>query len=302
VTPASVDLGTGTRLPTSDEMDRVLVLGASGFVGRELWDHFGGPATSGTHREGYLPVDATDLGDLREKVAPVRPSVLINCAGLADVDRAEREPAIAESLNRTVVENLVRLQPEVGYRLVHISTDYVFDGTKGSYRETDPVNPINEYGRSKLRGEEVALHLPGSLVARISSPYGHGSASRKPQFFRYVTDALRSGRPVNALTDQRVTATFLPDLASGIEALLQGSTTGVVHLGSTEPLTRFEFALKVARVIGADPALVTGGLRSDMTQWTAPRPGDTSLNVELSRAHGVRYTPVDTALRLLLSS
>jgi len=282
-------------------MDRVLVLGGSGFVGRELRDHFGGPATSRTMREGYVAVDATDFADLRTKVAAARPEVLINCVGLADVDRAEREPALADSLNRGVVENLVRLQPEFGYRLVHISTDYVFDGGKGDYREADPANPINEYGRSKLHGEEAALGAPGSLIVRISSPYGHGFGARKPQFFRYVTEALRAGTPVKALTDQRVTATFLPDLASGLDTLLRRSETGVVHLGSSEALTRFQFAQKVAEVVGADRALVTRGLRAEMAQWVAPRPNDTSLNVDRSLSCGVRYTPVETALKTLLS-
>lgn len=282
-------------------MDRVLVLGGSGFVGRELCDHFGGPAVSRSPREGYISVDATDFEDLRAVVTPIHPEVLINCVGLADVDRAQRDPTLAELLNHRVVENLIRVQPEIGFRLVHISTDYVFDGEKGDYRETDAVRPINEYGRSKLKGEQAALRSETAMVVRISSPYGRGFGARKSQFFRYVTDTLRAGRPVKALTDQRVTATFLPDLASGVETMIRQSVSGVVHLGSVEPLTRFEFAQKVARVVGADPALVVRGSRSEMTQWAAPRPNDTSLNVDRSRALGVTYSSVETALRTLLN-
>ncbi|MGP8135205.1 MAG: SDR family oxidoreductase [Thermoplasmata archaeon] len=282
-------------------MERTVVLGGSGFVGRELSEHFECPSTSSSGRAGRITLDATRLEDLRAKLVPLKPDLLVNCVGLADVDRAEREPALADSLNRAVVENLVRVQREIGFRLVHISTDYVFDGAKGGYRETDPVHPINEYGRSKLRGEETALRSPGSLVIRISSPYGQGFGARKPQFFRYVTDSLRSGKPVVALTDQRVTATFLPDLAGAIETLARGSVSGTVHIGSGEPLTRFEFAKAVANVVGADPSLVAPGVRSDMKQWTAPRPADTSLNVERSRKLGVTYTSVDVALRGLLS-
>jgi dTDP-4-dehydrorhamnose reductase len=283
-------------------MQRALVLGGSGFVGRELSEYFHCPGTSLTPREGLLTVDATRVDDLRAKIGSLSPELLVNCVGLADVDRAEREPGLADSLNRLVVENLARIQPPMGFRLVHISTDYVFDGSKGDYRETDPVHPINEYGRSKLRGEEAAQPLADALTVRISSPYGRGFGARKPQFFRYAMDNLRSGKPVKALTDQRVTATFLPDLARAIETLTQRSASGIVHVGSAEPLTRFEFAQKVAKVVGADPALVAPGLRSDMTQWTASRPNDTSLNVERSKGLGVEYTSVEGALRELLPS
>jgi dTDP-4-dehydrorhamnose reductase len=282
-------------------MVQPVVLGGSGFVGREITDHLGCPATSMTGRDGLARVDATNLEELRRLLRNLAPSILINCVGLADVDRAEREPGVADALNRQVVANLAELQPELGFRLVHISTDYVFDGNKGSYREGDLTHPINEYGRSKLRGEEAALRSAGALVVRISSPFGRGFGARKPQFFRYVTDSLRSGKPVKALTDQRVTATFLPDLARAIETLTGRSVSGVVHVGSAEPLTRFEFAQTVARTLEVDPKLVIPGLRSEMTQWTAARPNDTSLNVESSQRYGVTYTPVGAALSMLLS-
>jgi dTDP-4-dehydrorhamnose reductase len=283
-------------------MERTVILGGSGFVGRELADFFGCPSASLSGRGNSTALDATRTDDLRSKLADLRPEILINCVGLADVDRAEREPGLANSLNREVVDNLVRIQPELNFRLIHISTDYVFDGDLGNYSERDPVHPINEYGRSKRRGEVAALLHSGNLVLRISSPYGRGFGARKPQFFRYVTESLRSGRPVKAITDQRVTATYLPDLARAIETLVRGRASGVVHVGSEEPLSRFEFAKAVALVVKAEVGLVTAAVRSEMTQWSAPRPRDTTLNVGLSRQLGIKYTPVDSALRTLLRS
>ena len=172
-------------------MDRVLVLGGSGFVGRELRDHFGGPAISGSPREGYLPVDATDLNDLRAKVTAARPEVLINCVGLADVDRAEGEPALADSLNRGVVENLVRLQPEVGSRLVQISTDYVFDGEKGSTgRRTPSARSTSTVGRS-------CAAKRWRYVPREPSPSGYrpptGTDSGRGSPSSFGTPRMRSG-------------------------------------------------------------------------------------------------------------
>jgi len=283
-------------------MDRIVVLGGSGFVGQEVVAELGGPATALRARESYIGLDARDFNDLRVKLGLWTPEVVVNCVGLADVDRAEIEPGEADSLNRGVVENLVRLQTDMAFRLVHISTDYVFDGVQGGYTEQDAPRPINEYGRSKLRGEEAALRSQDSLVIRISSPYGAGFGARKPQFFRYVMESLRSGKSVRALTDQRVTATYLPDLARAIVTLIERSARGLVHVGSEEPLTRFEFAQKIAGVVNANPGLVHSGLRSDMTQWKAPRPGDTSLDVSRSKTLGVSYTPVEVALTRLCAA
>lgn len=283
-------------------VDRLLILGGSGFVGRELTNRFRCRATSTLGGDGFLAADATRPEQLRALLERERPRVLVNCVGLADVDRAEREPELAESLNHRVVEGLVRFQGEFPFRLVHISTDYVFDGGRGNYTEDDATRPVNEYGRSKRRGEEAAGRSPDALVVRISSPFGRGFGARKTQFFRYVTEQLRRGSPVKALTDQRVTATYLEDLASAIEALLARDVRGIVHVGSEEALSRHEFALKVAQVVGADPALVEPARMAEMTQWVAARPADTTLSVARSRSAGVHYTPVTAALRELLTT
>ena len=280
---------------------RPLILGGSGFVGRELMEYLSCPGTSSSTREGFSDVDATNPGRLLSVLSTLRPGVVINCVGLADVDRAEREPALAEELNHRVVEHLVTVQRELPFELVQISTDYVFDGERGNYAEEDPTHPVNQYGESKLKGEHAVEGSSSALIVRISSPFGRGFGARKPQFFRYVVDTLRAGKPVRALTDQRVTATFLPDLARAITTLVERGTHGVVHVGSTEPLTRFEFARKVAETVGADPDLVHPGLRSEMAQWVARRPADTSLSVRRSERVGVRYTSVAAALRELLN-
>ena len=282
-------------------MPSCVVLGASGFVGSEIARDLGAAGTSLTSREGYVTLDATQPGALRTVLGRLAPSVVVNCVGLADVDLAEREPELAESLNHVVLQHLVRAQDDLGFRLVQISTDYVFDGRTGAYVESDPPAPVNEYGRSKLRGElEVAGRLD-TLVVRISSPFGEGFGARKTQFFRYLSEALRAGRSVRALTDQRVTATYLPDLGRALVRLLDRSMTGIVHITSPDARTRFEFAHEVARVVGADPSLVVPATRSEMSQWTAPRPSDTSLDVGRSIDAGVQYTPVGDALRALLA-
>lgn len=280
-------------------MGGTVVLGGSGLVGSSIARRLGALATSHTPREGFEPVDATRPDELRAFLTARAPSTVVNCVGLADVDRAEREPAAADALNRGVVEHLARLQDDLGYRLVHISSDYVFDGRTGAYREEDPASPINEYGRSKHRGETVLTGRDRCLVLRISSPYGRTPVGRKPQFFQYAAESLAAGRPVRALTDQRVTATYLPDLARAVEHLVERDGSGLLHIGSAEPMTRYEFARAIAETVHADPALVEPATRSEMTQWVAPRPADTSLEVSRSVAAGVVYTRVRDACRSL---
>ncbi len=280
-------------------MAGTVVLGASGLVGGSLLKPLAATGTSLHPREGLAAVDATDEGALRRGLAELRPQVVVNCVGLADVDRAEREPDLADQLNRLVVENLTRVRSELGFRLVHISTDYVFDGARGHYSEDDPTGPVNEYGRSKLRGEQV---LPtDALVLRISSPFGETARSSKVQFYRYVSDSLRAGRSVRALTDQRVTATYLPDLAEAISKLLELRRAGVYHVGGPVSYSRYEFARTVAELLGAEAGLVVPATRREMTQWSAPRPADTSLDVRRSTADGVQYTPLREALSRLLT-
>lgn len=278
-----------------------VVLGASGFVGSALRSSLGGVGLALHPRPDVTALDLTSPAEVLSALSALRPSRVVNCVGLADVDAAERDPATAGRLNGATVENLAEVRRRLGFRLVHISTDYVFDGTRGLYREEDPPAPLNEYGRSKLRGERALAGEDNCLVVRISSPFGPGFGARKPQFFRFVQEALRAGRPVRALTDQRVTATYLPDLAAAVAAAERSELTGLLHVGSREPRTRFEFAREVAAAIGASAELVTPSLRGEMTQWTAPRPADTSLDVERSVRLGVRYTSVAEALRELLT-
>lgn len=106
---------------------------------------------------------------------------------------------------------------------------------------------------------------------------------------------------MRALTDQRVTATYLPDLVRAVRTLTERNVTGVVHVGSQDPLTRFEFAQLVAKVTDTDCALVQPATRAEMTQWVARRPADTTLNVEFSRRYGVTYARVEDALSAALS-
>ncbi|MBX8632491.1 MAG: SDR family oxidoreductase [Thermoplasmata archaeon] len=282
-------------------MEEMVVLGGSGFVGGEISEFFSCPATSASGKEGFVKCDATDVSDLRRVLERFRPKVVVNCIGLADVDRAETDRDLARRLNTDSVYNIVSLQNELGFRLVHISTDYVFDGSRGNYSEADEPSPVNVYGSTKLEGEKAALANPLNLILRISSPFGRERGTTKMQFFRFVYNSLRQGRTVSALRDQIVTATYLPDLSRAIRRLVQSEGAGVFHVTSTEALSRFDFAMMVARLSGLDASLVVPATVGDMKQWKARRPLNTSLSVSKSISAGVSYTKPELAVRELLN-
>ena len=278
-----------------------LVLGGGGFVGRELVNHFGCPGTNTTGNEGFIRCDATVAEELKSTIRRLRPRIVINCVGLADVDRAETEPDLAYALNEIVVKNIVSLAHEFRFGLVQISTDYVFDGSRSNYTENDATNPINTYGLTKLAGEIAAASESGTLIVRISTPFGKDRGRGKRQFFRFVIDMLREGREVKAVEDQFVTSTYLPDLAKAIDTLCERNCSGIYHVTGQDRMSRYEFARLVARAAGLDDGHITEASIKDM-HWRANRPPDTSLSVSKSLSQGVTYTNTRNAIEEILTS
>ena len=283
------------------KQSKMLVLGGSGFVGRVLVSRFKCPGTSFSGKEGYLRCDATDFLSLAHVLEETNPDVVVNCVGLANVDLAETNPELARKLNLLSVRNIVEMQKKLHFKLVHISTDYVFDGEEGHRAETDKENPINAYGKTKLEGEHEISDKEDSLILRISTPYGDGKGSVKKQFFEHIVENVSKGNTVKAVSDQIVTPTYLPDLARAMKTLLDNERTGVFHISSLDTLSRFEFAQEVARAAGLNEELVEPVPMRSLEGWIAKRPRDTSLDVSLSMKSGVKYTRIRDALGELMS-
>jgi dTDP-4-dehydrorhamnose reductase len=255
----------------------VLLLGASGFlganvahslasdgaVGREVIVH-GGASAPAPLVPGSRTVlaDLTDaatvddvLSDVRRSLGAGEPILVVNCVALADVDRCEAEPDRAELLNATLPERLATRCAADGMQLLHVSTDAVFDGRSGPYREDHPVAPTNVYERSKARGETLVLAaLPTALVARTNivgwSPTGRRS------LLEHFHDRLAGGEQAPGFTDIAFRPLpvhwFWPTCA----ALLAHARTGLRHVTGPELLSKHAFGLRVARAFGLDEALV----------------------------------------------
>jgi dTDP-4-dehydrorhamnose reductase len=233
-----------------------LVTGASGLLGRELTALL---TAEGEHVIGLAraDLDITDTPAVTAALERYHPHVVINCAAWTAVDKAEEHEDAAYAVNGRAVADLAIACGSHECILVHLSSDYVFDGTVGApYAENDPPRPSTAYGRTKLAGERaVRTTLPEtSYVVRTAWLYGaHG-----PSFVRTMINHARMGRSVSVVNDQRGQPTWSADVARQLRALVTArAPAGIYHATSSGETTWFGLASEVYRHAGADPALVT---------------------------------------------
>ena len=228
-----------------------------------------------------LSLDVTDEVSVRKSISQIKPEVIVNSAALTDVDKCEVNPQLARDLNATSVEYLARSAKEASCFLVQVSTDFVFDGTKGNYSENDRPHPINQYGLTKLAGEEAAKNCGEGRwsVARTSVLYGHGRPQR-PNAATYIIDSLRKGQKIFIVKDQYSSPTLNTNLALMVIEISERHLPGVIHTAGATRLSRYDFALGLADRM-KPPLEKKLILPTDAgnIQWTAKRPLDSSLQV-----------------------
>lgn len=231
---------------------KVLVTGAGGMLGRAVVAAFseaGWEVAAAARQE----LDVTDFAAVRNAVCGLHPAVVVNCAAYTAVDRAELEPDKAVAANALGARNLALACLEAGAELVHISTDYVFSGSKGRpYGVWDPCDPVNAYGRSKALGEElVRLALPRHYVVRTAWLFGHG----RRNFVSAVLEAARSSGVVQVVDCEWGCPTFAEDLARALVGLVKCGVHGTYHVTNSGSATRLELAREAVRLAGV-PARV----------------------------------------------
>lgn len=249
-----------------------LITGVSGMLGRDLTAHLerDGEGVTGYSR-GEL--DITDPAAIRAILDRDKPTVVVNCAAWTAVDNAEACEDAALKVNGNAVADLAAACADHGIRLVHVSTDYVFDGvSRQPYEEDDPPAPRTAYGRGKLAGERAVLDLiadgQSSYVVRTAWLYGaHG-----PNFVRTMVELERQRPTVDVVNDQHGQPTWTADVASQIVALVRSdSPCGIYHATSSGQTTWFELAREVFGLLGADSDRVRP-TTSNAFPRPAPRP------------------------------
>ena len=239
-------------------------------------------------------------------VRSVRPDLVVNAAAYTAVDQAEREPDAAHAINATAVGVLAEEARRAGAQLIHYSTDYVFDGSKGTpYVEEDAPNPINEYGRSKLAGERAIRSIDGPyLILRSSWVY----AARGRNFFLTMSRLLRERGEVRVVSDQVGAPTFAGDLADATAQMLKhhgaaalGERRGVYHLTASGSTSWHGFATAIARLQGSSARIVP--VPSEDNPLPARRPKNSRLsNEKVFRQFGVSLPSWEDSLKAVAGS
>jgi dTDP-4-dehydrorhamnose reductase len=271
---------------------KVIITGASGLLGAKLAELAteSGYNVHSLYKSHPCPpsnaeqVDITDQVALRKVFADVKPDVVFHTASLTDVDLCEREPKLAMKVNGEATGFIAKACQETGSYPVYVSTDYVFDGVRGHYSEEDGPAPINTYGRSKLFGEEeMARYCSRGCVARTSVVYGWGRSYR-PNFATWVHSKLAANEQVRVVRDQFASPTLNIHLARMLLEVAERQVKGVLHVAGSTRISRYEFAVILAKQFGFNENLVTP-IQAEAANWKARRPVDSSLNV--SKAQGI---------------
>ena len=262
---------------------KILVIGGSGMLGQQLvyflkqqdFDVYATYFSEPINEDGFYPLDITNKNDTECFVKEIKPDVVVLTAAFTNVDKCEQQKETAFSINVNGTANVANACEAVGAKMVYVSTDYVFNGEKGNYKETDRTDPIGYYGFTKLNGEKQVQNICSDyIIARTSVLYG----IHKPNFVTWMISELERNKPISIVTNQIISPTHTLDLSEQILALLREDANGVFHTAGGEIISRFDFAVQTAKLFDFDVALVTPTVMNEMN-WLAQRPKDSSLNV-----------------------
>jgi dTDP-4-dehydrorhamnose reductase len=278
---------------------RAVVFGASGQLAVELVRELKarGYSVTGFTRE---QVDIADGGAVENALASIDPQVVFNAAAYNQVDVAEKEPQAAFLVNGLAVRNLALACRQVDARLVHFSTDYVFDGAaRHPYVEDDPTHPLGAYAVSKLAGELYAqAYLDKALVVRTSGVFGPGGlATARGNFVELMLRVAAAGKPIRVVEDHVASPTFAPLLATRTIDLVDRDQSGVFHVGGGSPISWFQFARLIFEAAGISPMLLATNEREYRT--AARRPKYSALsNAKMERVGLTPMPPLAKALEM----
>jgi dTDP-4-dehydrorhamnose reductase len=269
---------------------KILVTGASGLLGRELCyvaEKEGHKVYSAYHKVKpefgeAIELDITNRESVRRAMLATMPDCMVHLAALTDVDRCEIEKDEARKLNAYSTELIAKEAKALSTFLIYVSTDYVFDGEKGLYREEDNPQPINYYGTTKLMGEQAVRDFAAEwCIARTSTPFGrHPSRISFPKF---IIEKLSKGQGIQVVEDQYTSPTSTSNLALMLLEIAARRIKGYMHVSGATRISRLEFALLVAERMNLRKELIIA-THMDSMKWRAKRPKDSSLSVKKAKS------------------
>ncbi|MCJ7496615.1 MAG: dTDP-4-dehydrorhamnose reductase [candidate division Zixibacteria bacterium] len=272
---------------------KVLITGSNGLLGQKLVKTFSSDhQTTGIDLQikSFIPEENFTYQNLSifqtENLAgfiyTLNPEVVINTAAYTDVDGCEDNKELAWETNVEGVKNLADLCRIMNAKLVQLSTDYIFDGKNGPYSEEDIPNPVGYYGLTKLESEkEIFERKIDFLIVRTNVLYGKGENLR-PNFVLWLIQKLSNKEKVKIVTNQYNNPTLADNLASAIKEAIEKNISGILNIAGSEYLSRYDFALKVAKKFNFDKNLISPALTSELKQ-KAPRPFRGGLKIDKAK-------------------
>ena len=277
---------------------KILVTGANGLLGQHLVNDFAGKGHEvlglgkGTCRlpetiEGqwtYRTADISDVSALEAATAAFgRPDVFIHAAAETQVDACETNQANCYRTNVTGTENSLLLAKKFDCQFIFISTDFVFNGEQGLYKEEDAMDPINYYGQTKMEGERlVEKHSSNHAILRTCLVYDNALQGTRSNIMTWVKDNLDRGQSIKVVSDQIRTPTYIGDLVKGVELTMLSGSTGIFHISGEEVFTPYDMAMSTVAHFNLDGNLIT---KVDASVFSQPgkRPLKTGFNIEKAK-------------------
>ncbi|WP_409159194.1 dTDP-4-dehydrorhamnose reductase [Pectobacterium sp. B2J-2] len=280
---------------------KILLTGANGQLGRCFQDRL--PINWQVWATDTADLDITDYEKVLTAVKSFQPDAIVNAAAYTAVDKAESEPELAELVNKTGPENLALAAKEVGARLVHVSTDYVFDGNATvPYVETDKTNPLGVYGKTKLDGEIAVSHvLPEAIIMRtawVFSEYGNN-------FVKTMLRLAKERDELSIVSDQRGCPTYAGDIAQAIIQLLQKKADGgLYHYCGDEEVSWADFADSIFNIAGGQDLIIKRPsvikIKTENYPTPARRPRYSSLNGNKIKVLNIELSDWQQALSVVI--
>jgi dTDP-4-dehydrorhamnose reductase len=283
---------------------KLLITGASGLYGSKLAqmalakniEVYSSDIQGLSVYGSFVKLDISGKEQVEEAFKTIKPDVVVHAATLTDVDKCETNKELAWKVNVEGTKNIFEAAKSAGSFLIYISTDYVFSGEKGNYKETDKPDPINYYGLTKLKAEEIVQTQKEYFIGRPSVIYGSTPAAGKVNFALWLIETLGKGERVKIVTDQWNTPTLNTNLAEMTLEVIERRLTGVYHTCGATRVSRLEFAEQIAEAFGLDKSLIDKVLSSQFT-WPAKRPMDSSLDTSKAQKT-LQHKPLDMSKAL----
>ncbi|MDY0781047.1 dTDP-4-dehydrorhamnose reductase [Tenacibaculum sp. IB213877] len=273
-------------------MKKVLITGSNGLLGQSLLDLLlpeheyqifalskGKNRYPTTKGYNYFSIDLTDKKSLDTLVKQIQPNFIINTAAMTNVDACEEFKEECDKINVELVQNLVDVSKKLDCHLIHISTDFIFDGNDGPYKENDKANPLSYYGVSKLKSEEIILNSGiDYTILRTILVYGKVHDMSRNNIVLWVKKSLEEGKELTIVEDQYRMPTYVVDLALACKKAMDAKVKGVFNVSSNTLLSIYEIAQQIAEVFELDTSLLKPISTQTLNQ-KAKRPAKTGFNL-----------------------